>query len=176
MSGGVISIKLKIKKMFSRSKKGTVIDILPIIFLILIIGAGALIGNRIITESKTQLVDNEGLKHNASRDIMTEAESDYSEVFDIAIPLVFVGLCLGMIIGAFLIRTQPVFFIVTVLLLLLLLLIIPVVSNIFEELCDNMSTECANFQRTQWIFDNMAVILTICGFITGVVLYAVYKT
>lgn len=162
-----------INRNFLRYRKGTVIDILPILFFILLLGMLALIGSRILTDITPQL--NTTLTSNVSINIINEANSDYSIIFDTVIPLFFVGLMLGMIVSAFLIKTQPLFFMVTVLLLVLLVLIVPVVSNIYMELCDSLPVQCAEYNRTQWIFDRLPLLLTFAGFITAIVLYAVFK-
>ena len=156
-------------------KKATMLDTLPIMIILLAIGIGALVGTNILSSVKTEFVDNNAINSTIGRNIITNAESDYPAVFDNVIPFVFIGLMLAMIISAILVRTQPVFFFISVILLVLMIVIVPVISNTWEAACNTLSTECSSFTRTQFIFDNLPLFLTIVGIITFVVLYAVFK-
>jgi hypothetical protein len=59
--------------------------------------------------------------------------------------------------------------------LLIFILVVPVFSNAYDKVCTDLSTECASFTKTQYIFDYMPLILTVVGIVTMVSLYAVFK-
>lgn len=160
---------------YRMNRKGTVFDIIPIIILMLILGIGVLIGTNILSEFKVKLVDEGGLNSVTAQNILTNANTNYSVVWDIVIPFIFVGLCIGMIVSAFMVKTYPVFFICSIFMLVLFILVVPVISNAFEQFCNDLSTECTNYTKTQYIFDYMPVILTMIGVITCITLYAVFK-
>lgn len=163
------------RKLISGFKKGTMLDILPIIIILLAVGIGALVGSNILTEFKTKLVDTGEINSTVGQNILTNAESDYPAVFDNVIPFVFIGLMLAMVIGAILIRTQPVFFFISIIMLVIMLIVVPTFSNAYGDVCDKLSSECGNFQKTEFIFNNLPIFLTLVGIITMVVLYAVFK-
>lgn len=164
-------------KLFCRkSKKGTVLDIIPILILLTLLGVGVLVGEKIMSEAKTNLVDEGGLDSTVGQNIMSAKATSYSQVFDLVIPLIFVGLSLGMIISAFLIKSHPFFFIIMICLLALLLLIAPVFSNIYGQACDQLSDECDKFDKANYILDYMPFLLMLGGIVTIIVLYAVFKS
>ena len=156
-------------------RKGSVLDIIPIILIIFLLGVGTLVMTKVMNQAKVNLVDEGGLNSTVGRNIMTKNTADYSTIFDLVIPMIFVGLCIGMVVGAFMIRTYPVFFIVSILMLLIFILVVPVFSNAYDKVCTDLSTECASFTKTQYIFDYMPLILTVVGIVTMVSLYAVFK-
>lgn len=75
---------------------------------------------------------------------------------------------------AFLVDTQPVFFIISIVLLVIVLFIGMLFSNVYEEVITdtNLASAASNFNYATWAFSNIHIIALIIGASIALSLYA----
>jgi len=93
---------------------------------------------------------------------------------DYAIIFLLLGTFIATIIGAFMLDTHPVFFIISLLSLIFIIILAPQFANFFFNFSntETLSSTSADLPLTTFIFQNLPLITVIFGFILSVVLYA----
>jgi len=88
-------------------------------------------------------------------------------------PLIFIGLIGSVGIGAFFIKTHPVFFVASLVLLILFLLISPVFVNTFNEFAgqEQFSGVVDEYEEVVTFWQNLPVIVLVASVILLVLLY-----
>lgn len=94
--------------------------------------------------------------------------------FDTGFLILTAGLFLALLVSAFYIQTNPVFFIVFLIMLILDVFFSPTISNIFLEFGANPSVSGVvnNYPMIIQVFQNLPVIILVFGVLTMVILYA----
>jgi len=118
------------------NKKGSVLDLILIGVIMLGFALAILIGFKITTEINTQI--------QAHTEIPTEAKTaatsllgEYSTTLDYGFLFLMVGLSIGVLILAALVRVHPIFIVLYIVGLLIVIFLAGVFSNIYQSLADD---------------------------------------
>lgn len=94
-------------------------------------------------------------------------------VWDLGFVFLFVMMGIVDIIGAFMVRSHPVFFIITLIFTLVLGLIAPTLSNIYDSFVTAIGgTVDANFSAMGFIMRNLSFFLIVIEMVTGIIMFS----
>jgi len=99
------------------------------------------------------------------------------DTFDYILLMVYIGLHLGVLALAFLLRTHPVVYVASIILVALLALVAAPLSNAYEDLKDNedIITVSVDYPITNFILEQLPKFEVIWGFITAIVLFGLAR-
>lgn len=149
--------------------KGTVLDLFVVMALLLSSFIGILVAYYLldIFQSRGYVTQTEGVNV-ISKGILA------TKLWDYAFLLFTVGLGIATIIGAFLIKTHPIFFFISLISLIFVLIVSPQVSNVAYSFShtDLMSSTADYYPIMLKIMDNLPLILFGFGLLIMLALYA----
>ena len=147
--------------------KGTVIDFIMVLVVVLAFGIMTLIGHTILGEIETKTTE-----MGVSQIGITQAETAILNLDSIFIFITF-GLGIAVIIGGFMVKTHPAFFIVSAVLLLIVVVVSGQIANVWLEFAESESliSSASNFMYMETIFRYLPVIFIVLGFIAAIVIY-----
>ena len=108
--------------------------------------------------------------------VQTNAQNAVNQ-FDFMLILVWVGLHLGILVTAFLLRTHPVIYIVAILITVIIAVIAAPLSNAYDDLKDDaeLSSAIDSLPKTTFILDNFPKLEIIWSLITIIVMFGLAK-
>jgi hypothetical protein len=158
-------------------KKGTVIDFLFIVLVMMVFAIVAIVSIYLWDSISTPLKNAFGIGE--ATDVINTSARVFG-VMDYIFLFLFFGLSIAPLIFAFLVQTHPVFFVVNILLLIVLFLIMPTISNVVRSFwaTDQFAPYAAGgsgsvtytimtrvFQYLPFITGGLSIILTIAMFV-----------
>lgn len=114
---------------------------------------------------------------NSDSSIFGTYKTQINQTFDVIgvlIPLLMLGMTLGAIVSAMLVRTHPIFLGVSILLMVIQVLITPMLSNMWQSLifADSGISDTANtLPFLLFIFQNLPIITIVISFLVGTITY-----
>jgi len=124
------------------------------------------------------------LKFNASSDIpsrgkvaMEEINSHYSGVIDNSFVLVVIGLFIGIIAFAMLIRVHPVFLPIYVLVLIIVVVITAALSNVYLNMANTaeLSGVATKLTFITHLFGVLPYLIGVFGFVLAIIMYKTWQ-
>lgn len=93
--------------------------------------------------------------------------------FDFILVITYIGLHLGVIVLAYLLRTHPVVYVAGIILVLILTMISAPLSNVYEDISADadMSGFVATIPKTNMILANFPLFETVWGFATLIIMF-----
>lgn len=158
----------------TRKKKANVffegLSIFHFIVLLVIFG---IIGITMFTDLNTDFQadpDNSA----GSKQLVQTAFNEYPSMWDDIMVMAFIGMWLFALISAFFIDTSPLFFILAVVLLVILLIFIVYMANGTYDIFTDADFEpyYSQFPKTNFLFENILVVIVIVGASIMLSLYA----
>jgi len=161
---------------FSNKRGQTVFDTIMVIIVLFILALAAIIGS-IVFSGVNDDVQADTTLSNQTKTTMSTINDNYTNWFDAAILGALIFFWALLLITSFLIDTHPVFFIVTVLLLMAVFVVSMIISNAYVEITtdSDMSAFSVQFPLTNFIMNNLLIIIIVIGLSTGVALYAKFQ-
>ncbi|MBD3253125.1 hypothetical protein GF386_05310 [Candidatus Pacearchaeota archaeon] len=159
--------------MFLKSKRGNaVIDTILFLLVMVVFGMVVLIGYQFFGDINTDIQANNDLT-NSSKDISADLYDRYPSFFDGLFLFLLILLWGFVIVASFMIDSHPIFFIFAVVLLVFVLFIGGALSNFWDDLAtdDDFAGLSANFPITNWILDNLIVVVAVIGLSVIIALY-----
>lgn len=97
----------------------------------------------------------------------------YDALYWIALFLIIAQI-FSILIGSFLVRTHPVFFVGYIFLMLILIIVSVAMSNAYEVLANDptLGSTLSNFIGANEILLNLPFVITIIGFVGGIIMYS----
>lgn len=150
--------------------RGSVLDL---IVIMIILGVG-MFGLLIASEVLTQLDDSEMWPTNDAGTAAKTGAEDALSAINFAFPLLLVGLVVAVIIGAFMIRTHPIFFVLSLIILALTVVVSAPLSNAFMGVAtsDVLQDEANTYTVATHTVGNFPIIVVVAGFIIMIALFA----
>lgn len=148
-------------------------DLMIVVIFIAIFATATVFGLKVYDEMDDMI--------QADADMSTEAKassqnvrSEFPVFFDNAFMLAIILFWVMLLISSFLIDANPVFFIVTIILLVFTFLVGMMISNSYQDIVDDtdISSIAAEMPKTEWVMENMLLIIIGMGLSAGLVLYA----
>lgn len=141
-----------------------ILDIAFIMVLAFILGFVFILTNNILTDLQTANANSDNQPFNNT---FFEKMSKAFEQFNIMFIFLMVGAFVGSLIGAFFVRTHPIFFIASFISLVFLVMSSAILTNAFEEIITNpeLSDSANEFDLIVTFMRNLPTIVTIFGFV-----------
>lgn len=151
-----------------------VVDLIWVGVIVFVFCISAIVGMHLLNEFEDTVggeLVNDASQNAISQTKLTLAGFNYLYV------LLLFGLAVGVIVGAFMIRTHPVFFIVSIFILAIVLVFNAQLANAFVDFASTSEIQeaASNFGLMETIWENTGLIFLIIGIVTIIVLYGKYK-
>jgi hypothetical protein len=161
---------------YLKSKKGNIgTDILITVVVIFVMAFIAVIFYSIQSDLAEDIIPEFNASgHNQSMVTMQQSRAEFAPIWDGGIVFLLFGLWFGTIIGAFMLDTHPIFFILGILILIPTMIGGIYLSNSTQDFMndDSMSKYSEDFPMTIWIIQHILVIIIVMGCSLGLALYA----
>lgn len=157
-------------------KKGSILDLIFIAVGLIVFAVATLLAFKIMSEF------NDNVQANA--DIPTEAktasntlEGDYSGILDKSFLFICIGLAIGALILASLVRVHPIFFVFYLIALVFIIFMSGVFSNIYQTMAETpqLSTQADELVMISSIMEFLPFIIGIFGFILAGVMFKLWS-
>ena len=159
---------------FAKGKKGALTDVIVWVIIALVVamffGLWAY-GHQLFTD---QLLNSgSDLLENASREVVKPANDAIQSSLDTLGVLILIGMIISIFISNFLIKGNPIFFILYVIIAIVGIIFSATVSNAYMELVGNdiIGSSLANLSATTFIMQYLPYFATIIAIIGGLFLY-----
>lgn len=152
-----------------KMKKGTMLDLIFILPLILIIFVAGLVGMK----AYNSFFESSNSSMNAqTRTITTSAGGVFTNM-DYILTIMIFGMFLAVIISAIFIESHPMFFFASLLLLVITVFIAAPFANAYLSIKDEgtLSTEIASLSMSGYMLEYLPILVGVIGTIVIVVLY-----
>lgn len=158
------------------NKKGTIQDLILIMVLLTVFAVGTLIVYKISDEINTKFLE-EGLLTDRGEKAYSQINNMYPSVIDNSFLVLVVGLSIGALILAFLVRVHPVFFVGFLLVLIIIIFLSGVMSNIYLEIANNdeFTNVASNLTFITHIIGKLPLIIGVIGFLIAIVMYKQFQ-
>lgn len=165
------------------NKQGAFTDLFVFMIIAFIVVVISVVFIFIVGQVKTGLhdsLDNLGLGdtegNNASvviENTIGQVGTTYQSLRWISFMLIF-GMALGIFIGSYLVTTKPVFFIPYIFIVIIAIVVSVPISNTYETLTQDptLATTFSQFTASNWLISNLPTLVTIIGFIGGIIMYS----
>lgn len=154
------------------NKKGTILDFLYIVVILFIFGIVSMIMFPVFKEVNRGL--NESGVPVEQLQLSVDIEDKYVNITDGIFLFILIGLSIATLIGAFMINTYPAFYPIAAFLLGIFAIVNSILSNAFSEVADapTISDYSSQFLITNFVMNNLPVIMLVISFIIVIVLLA----
>lgn len=153
-----------------KRKSNITFEVITILSVIIIFGLVAMLVYKTFLPVTNSLSTQKSMPQ-VSKDIMSSNMKAYPSVFDNGIVFILVILGIGSIAFAFMIDTNPLFFMITIILFLAAIFATVLIANSTSSVVDNLGVS-SSFPKTVWIFHHLLQIILIIGFLIAGALYA----
>lgn len=143
-----------------RCKKGTGIgDYILLVVIMFVFAIVIIAGNIVLNDLNTDFQADTDLSTAAKTEMSTQT-AKYPSYFDATIVLAFVILWIALLVAAFMLDTNPIFFIILLLVYVSMFFVIAELSNTYEEIMstDDFATVSGSYPMTNWIFSNFLIL------------------
>lgn len=149
--------------------KGSMLDLVVIIPVVFAVAVAVLFSSYILGEIDSQF---DQVRTETFNDTMDDAQTTLLN-FDYSMIFLVVGLCVAVVIGAFMINTHPIFFFFSFLMLVIFEILSVVFSNLFGEIIKdtNMATTAANFPLISGLMENLPLFTLLFGAMIAIAMY-----
>lgn len=159
---------------FGKNKKGSVLDLLLIVGVMLFFGIVVLLGFKFMSEFNTQIQSMDDVPAKA-KTASTQLTNHYTGAVDSSALFLLVVLSVSALILASLVRVHPVFIPIFILLLAFIVFYSAVLSNVYQEMASNpnLINEADQLKVTTTILTYLPIIITVLG---GFIMVIMYKS
>lgn len=160
----------------TKSKKGSIVDLIFIAAGCLIVGMLFLIGYKVMNAYNTEIQASTVITANA-KTASTTLVGYYPTVIDNSFMFLIVALAIGSLILASLVRISPIFLPIYIIALLFVIFLSGVMSNIYQEMAANanLSTEADNLLFISTILTWLPLIIGTIGTLLAIILYKSWR-
>lgn len=158
------------------NKKGSAQDLLFIGIVLLFASVTILIGYKISDEINTE-IQAKDIADSHGKTAVSSLNSNYPGVIDNSFLLLMIGLGIGALIFASLVRVHPIFIPFFIIMLALIIFFSGIFSNIYQEMADNsvLSTQADNLTFISTIMEYLPLIIGIFGTLLMVVMHKLWR-
>ena len=157
-------------------KKGSLMDIIYVATLLIFFGVSALIAYKVLGEINTEVASHTDIPTEAKTST-TAIEGMYPGVIDNTFLLLVVGLCIGALVLASLVRVHPIFLVFYLILLPFVIFLCGALSNIYTAIADQpqFATEASNLMFISTVLTWLPFIVGIFGLVLAVIMYKLWS-
>lgn len=152
----------------------SVLDFIPIVVVLLVFSITTMLGVYLLSEFDTAT---DGYLDTDAGDLAINNTNAALIGFDYLFIFILLGLAVGVLIGAFFIRTHPVFFFVSLFSLVGVLTLTAQFSNVFYAFATSppIDTVSGSFTYMEAVWANMPTIIMILGILLIIVMYSKFR-
>lgn len=164
--------KRKKANTFSKSKKGTLFDVIPILLIALVFGIFTYVGLKVYNKAN----ENIDFDSDLADEILDRTASTFNLIDNLFIFLL-VGMGIATIIAAIRIQTSPAFFFISLLLLSVVIFLAAQFSNVFETFSEHseFDDERGTLDGMTFLMNNLPLFILGLGLVIVVVMYSVSR-
>ena len=162
-------------------KKGSILDIIFVVIIVLSFAIGILITFKIIDEIDKEFQTSNAISKfdtdSRARTAMTDIKGTYANVIDNSFLLLVIGLSIGALALAFMVRFHPIFFVFFIIVFVIIIILSAVFSNIYLEMANNPELIALANQLT-FITNVMRLlpfIVGVIGFLMAIIMYKTFQ-
>lgn len=159
---------------FIRNKRGfQFLDLLLMVIILIVFGFLTVAGFKFFSTLNDDLQASDDLA-TQSKTMIQDNVDRYPSSFDTIFLLLFVGLVIGVCLGAYLVDIYPALFWVNLLLIAIFSIIIMVINNVWFEAMstDEFQGVVTSFPMMVFLMDNFIWLMVIVAFVTSVLYFA----
>jgi hypothetical protein len=156
------------------NSRGQISDVLYALFIVFAFGVVLLLFGYMFGAFNTALKKNPSVNETIMINATSTFQTETIPTIDKLVPLLFIGINIGVIVLCFMVRSNPIFFILIVLLIPVVIFMAALLSDAYNTLASNPHlTEMANeLGYTYMVMQNLVLIQLIFAFIDAVVLFS----
>jgi hypothetical protein len=158
------------------NKKGDIQDLIMIAVFIVGFAMAGIIAYKFFGDFTEKVADT-GTFSDDAMTTMNETQARMPPVFDGGLLVVFVLATLVMLISAWFVDVHPAIFIMAFIIVVAIIIIAGAMSNAYQEFTqqDALLNESAEFPMTNFMINNLPVIILIIGIALTIVLFAKFR-
>ena len=155
------------------SKKGSVYDVYLIIGILLVLSLVSMLVLKVLTEVRTQFEDDDILKPE-QLGYITNVEDRYGRIIDGIFLFFLVGVCITVLIAAFLVRTYPFFYFFSIIVIAIFIFVSAIMANVYQEFADNddLASTAEQFVVIGYIMPRLPFYTLIISILIAVVMFS----
>lgn len=156
------------------NKRGvTILDVMLILIFMFILAITIIVSYQISHDYNESMQETPGVSE-LSKNISATNKADFLAVFDKLFLVVFVGLALSCFVGATMLNTHPVIFVISIFLLAGMVFLSAVLSNVYEDTANDaqLANQADDFVIIPFLFENYPKIAAIFGILVIIGLFA----
>jgi hypothetical protein len=160
------------------NKKGSILDLVLAMMTMLLLSIIVIILVFFFLKFKTGFMStniiSNGVNVTAQMGTYLDVMSNTYQMLYWMLPFLILSMFLGMAISSFLVKTNPIFFIVYIFIYVLSCILSPIFSNIYEMIASNpsLSEEFAKWVIVNYIFLYLPYWIIVFGAICGILVYS----
>ena len=160
------------KKKFLNCRGNAVFDVIVFLTFVFIIIISAFAGKYVFSEINTDLQADD-LLGNTSKTLLDEQNSGYGSFLDWVIVFLVIGLWFVLLVTAWLIDSNPIFFVITLIIMIAVFIMSMFLGNIYTDIAEDsdFSSVVSDFQMTHFIMDNILIFAIAIAFSIMLVLF-----
>ena len=164
-------------KRLKGNKKGSLQDLIFIGGILLMLSMSVLFGFKFMSEFNSEIQSRTDIPTIAKTN-SNELQAFYPGVVDNSFLILTIGLAIGALVLASLVRISPIFLALFLVALLIVILMCGVLSNIYQELADNaqVSAEADQLIFISTIMELLPFLVGIFGGLLAVIMYKSWRT
>lgn len=164
------------KKTGKMNKKGDIQDLIMLAVFVVGFAMAGIMGYKFFTEFTEKVADTGTFSADAIQ-TMNETQQRMPLIFDGGLLVVFVLSVLVMLISAWFVDVHPAIFILAFIIVIAIIITASVMSNAYQEFTQQpaLVNASAEFPMTNFMVNNLAVIVFIVGIALVIVLFAKFK-
>ena len=164
----------KRKTKYLKSKKGSYFDLFYIAIVLFVSALMIFVGFLVVSTFNNKIQAQSDISASTKAMINDKIAGKYPPVFDKLYLLVFIGSLLTALIGAWMIDTHPVFFIVGIIILIVICIITIALHNTYERFIAEpaFSSMVVSFPIINFFMQHILQIIIACAILVMIVLYA----
>lgn len=173
-------VNLNLRKL--RNRRGSLVDIAVIMIFLAVMAIVLVFSNQLYKEGIDDINETFSTEENASSRINASILNDararqvaYPSMMDNIFVFVMVGLALASIIGASMIRTMPVIFIISIVLLAVIGLVGAEVANFYYDVAvddSDVNTFAMQMPKAYFVMENYVLFIVVIGLAISLALFA----
>lgn len=164
----------KRKRKYLKYKKGSYFDLFFIVIVLFMSALMIFVGFMVVSAFNNKIQAQSDISASTKAMINDKIAAKYPPVFDKLYLVMFIGSLLTALIGAWMIDTHPVFFVVGIIILVVICIITMVLHNAYERFIaePTFSSMVVNFPIVNFFMNHILQIIIACAILVMIVLYA----
>lgn len=162
------------KRKYLKSKRASYFDLFFIAIVLFVSALMIFVGFMVVSAFNNKIQAQSDISASTKAMINDKIAAKYPPVFDKLYLVIFIGSLLTALIGAWIIDTHPVFFVVGIIILIVICIITITLHNVYERFIaePTFSSMIVSFPIINFFMQHILQIIIACAILVMIVLYA----